>query len=168
MLWITPVQFWGAFEKKKKERIRVWSAVPGNLTWLAANVAWTQAINLHHGPAFPRCWVCIWTSVAGLCREWKNIINTWIRRPFEAASFKLRDLALSWGLIAHQTETRTHLQRCGHVSVCAALLLRGFLSIKVIIKVLSIRLKHSLTPRIAIPGMWTAQKFTYTLSQTNS
>lgn len=27
--------------------------VPGNLTWLAVNVAWTQPINLHYCPALP-------------------------------------------------------------------------------------------------------------------
>lgn len=58
-------------------------------------------------PPSPRCWVCIWTSVAGLCREWKNIINTWIRSPFEPASFKLCDLAPGRDLIAHETEATT-------------------------------------------------------------
>lgn len=83
------------------------SSVPGNLTWLAANVAWTEPINLHQCPALPRCWVCIWTSVASLCREWKNIINTWIRSPFEPAGLKPCDLALSWDGMALATEVMT-------------------------------------------------------------
>lgn len=60
----------------------VCSSEPGNLTWLAANVAPNRG---HQSSSRPRppppCWACIWTSVAGLCREWKNIINTWIRTP---------------------------------------------------------------------------------------
>ena len=46
--------------------------MPGNLTWLATYVGWTQPISLQHSPTFPECWMCILTSVASLHRKWKQ------------------------------------------------------------------------------------------------
>lgn len=65
-------------------------------------------------PSLLWCWVCIWTSVGGLCREWKTITNSGIRGLSEAGP----DWAETWLHMKHRRRHFPELQPCLSDTIC--------------------------------------------------